>query len=131
MMSFFFSLGKPITDWYSLNTACLVMWLWRKKYVMPVGLTKIKDCAVLRSSILLLLMEKEPQQWSMASLSHCSLKWIVFFCFWKISASELIHSHCSREKFRFFFPEKPVQLIDFTRTVMWTWILIFFCFKKN
>jgi hypothetical protein len=28
-----------------------------------------------------------------------------------------IHSHCSHEKFRVLFFEKPVQLIDFTRTI--------------
>jgi len=41
-----------------------------------------------------------------------------FFKFQKTSASELIHSHCSHEKFRVFFSsEKPVQLINFIRTI--------------
>jgi hypothetical protein len=126
------------------------VWLRRKKYFMVVGSTKNKDGAAdfVEAAFCCFLWRRNHN--SGAWLLHCCTVHFSeqFFFFWKTSASELIHSHCSSVKFSFFFvfkkpvrvinslalfkwkvyffSEKPVYLIDFTRTVHMNVNIIFF-----
>jgi len=61
------------------------------------------------------------EQWSHAPLLHCSREQLLFF-FWKTSAINLFHSHCSREHelliFFCFFKKISLKWIKFTHTVI-------------
>jgi hypothetical protein len=120
----------------------LVMWLWmrftrsHRYYRLVKEKTRFMLVGFTKNMVVPQVLQKHnftasrgggiTEQWSHAPLSHCSLKWTVFFSFEKPAQLILIYSHCSREQFFSF--KKPVQWIDFTRTVHVNVNSNFFCF---